>query len=274
MPAEVTAVEIAERLGIDPKAFRAWLRWLGSAGHPVLIAHQPGAPWAFTPGDAEVLAAAYLARDARTQREAIQPPAKDLTIAPTDTFVPPAAASDDTTGHRIEIEWLGETVSTLADLLRPGLRAVTIGINPAPLSVQIGHYYQGRAGQTFYRRLDSVGLLPPGTSFEDDRLFAAGFGFTDVVKRPTPNAKAVTAEELSHGRSLLETRLEDIEAPLVIFVFKRAATALVGAFDGHGLLPPTRSLFGSRVFVMPGPYEQKAHADHALAELQRHLSEA
>ena len=34
--------------------------------------------------------------------------------------------------HRVTEEWMGERVETLEDLLRPGLRAICIGINPAP----------------------------------------------------------------------------------------------------------------------------------------------
>ena len=55
--------------------------------------------------------------------------------------------------HRVTEEWMGQPVETLEDLLRPGLRAVCIGINPAPTSVRAGHYYQGRLGQQFYERL-------------------------------------------------------------------------------------------------------------------------
>jgi hypothetical protein len=35
---------------------------------------------------------------------------------------------------------MGEKAETLADLLRPGLRAVVVGINPSPVSVAAGHY--------------------------------------------------------------------------------------------------------------------------------------
>ena len=51
--------------------------------------------------------------------------------------------------HRVIEEWRGVEVETLEDLLRPGLRAVCVGINPAPVSVAAGHYYQGRLGQAF-----------------------------------------------------------------------------------------------------------------------------
>ena len=38
---------------------------------------------------------------------------------------------------------MGNQVQTLADLFRHGLRAVVVGINPSPVSVAAGHYYQG-----------------------------------------------------------------------------------------------------------------------------------
>jgi hypothetical protein len=70
---------------------------------------------------------------------------------------------------------------------------------------------------------------------------------------------------------LLEDKLKETGAPLVIFTFKKAATALVGNFPGHGLLPPTRQVAGARVFVMPGPYEQRERTARVLEELKRHL---
>ena len=33
--------------------------------------------------------------------------------------------------HRVSEKWMGEQIETLEDLLRPGLHAVCIGINPA-----------------------------------------------------------------------------------------------------------------------------------------------
>jgi TDG/mug DNA glycosylase family protein len=174
-------------------------------------------------------------------------------------------------GHQIQIDWRGAPVTTLADLLRPGLAAVTVGINPAPVSVAAGHYYQGSTGQTFFRRLAIVGLLPPGSGYQDDRAYAGGIGFSDVVKRPTRSAAEVHPSELAYGRALLEDKLKKTGTPLVIFTFKKAATALLGDFAGHGLLSPSRRLAGARVFVMPGPYEKSDRTAAALDELKRHL---
>ena len=41
----------------------------------------------------------------------------------------------------------GKKILTLKELLCLGLRAVFIGINPTPDSVQCGHYYQGMLGK-------------------------------------------------------------------------------------------------------------------------------
>lgn len=274
MPADITAVEPAARLGIEPARLRAWLRGQSAAGNPLLRAHEHGDNWRFTPGQAAVLAGAYSGDNVSTTFEPGNFRGVDAPPRTPDGAVSPvreARPTYESDGHRTEVEWLGTTVTTLADLLRPRLRAVTIGINPAPASVQAGHYYQGRAGQTFFRRLDMVGLLPQGAGFEDDRAFEGGIGFTDVVKRPTRSAKEVTSQELDHGRSLLEARLASVGAPLLIFVFKQAATTLIGSFEGHGLLPPTRRLYGARMFVMPGPYERRTLVQQALRELEQHL---
>lgn len=162
---------------------------------------------------------------------------------------------------------MGEEVETLEDLLARDLRGVVVGINPSPVSVAAGHYYQGRVGQTFFRRLSEADILPEGDGFEDDRAFASGLGFTDVVKRPTPRAADVAHDELEHGRELLEAKLRAHEVTRVLFTFKGAAVVLLGAFDGHGLRPGA-PLAGAEVFVMPGPYEATDRVSRALDALR------
>jgi TDG/mug DNA glycosylase family protein len=162
---------------------------------------------------------------------------------------------------------MGERVTTLEDLLRPALRAVCVGINPAPPSVEAGHYYQGRLGQAFFARLREAGLMPVSIDgYEDDAAFAAGVGFTDIVKRPTANAKQVKAAEYEHGRGLLEAKLAEHKPELVIFTFKKTAQTLFGSFAGNGFVPYLK-LADSEVFVMPGPYENAATARATMSEL-------
>jgi len=127
--------------------------------------------------------------------------------------------------HRVLEEWRGEEVETLEDLLRPGLHAVAVGINPAPPSVAAGHYYQGKLGQAFFGRLRRAGLLPAVAGWEDDAAFAAGIGFTDIVKRPTASASEIAADELAYGKSILISKLEAVQSEIVLFTFKRTATS-------------------------------------------------
>lgn len=168
------------------------------------------------------------------------------------------------------MDWMDEPVLTLEDLLRPGLRAVAVGVNPAPDSVAAGHYYQGSYGQTFFRRLRKAGLVPDGERFEDDRAFAAGIGFTDVVKRPTTGVKDLRPGELEHGRALLEPTLAALDVPLVIFAFKTAAETLLGPLPPYfyGLVP-RRRLGTARVFVMPGPTAPREHENDAVRKLRQ-----
>jgi double-stranded uracil-DNA glycosylase len=280
MTGVVTAVDLARRLHIDPKTLRSWLRRQAAAGHGLLRRHQHQASWEFTNDEADQLEAEYRRIDGHASPTVIPDwsnpaPEGSPRSAGKQAYEPTQTAGDSSftgSGHQIQIDWLGSTVTTLADLLRPGLAAVTVGINPAPASVAAGHYYQGRAGQTLYRRLAAVGLLPPGSGYEDDRAYAGGIGFSDVVKRPTRSAAEVHPGELTYGRTLLEDKLNEVGTPLVIFTFKKAATALLGNFPGHGLLSPTWQLAGARVFVMPGPYEQSDRTARALDELVRHLA--
>lgn len=167
--------------------------------------------------------------------------------------------------------WMGEEIETLADLLPAQPRAVCIGVNPAPRSVAIGHYYQGGQGQRFWARLRQAEVLPqhPPSGYEDDAAVAAGIGFTDVIKRPTARAAEVTAAERRFGAARLRQTLEAVDAPVLIFPFKAAAVALVGAFSGNGWL--STRVAGAELFVMPGPYEAKGTAGTTLASLARRL---
>ena len=168
--------------------------------------------------------------------------------------------------HRVTEEWMGKQVETLADLLRPNLRALCIGINPAPTSVAAGHYYQGKSGQRFYERLRCAGVLPRTPGWEDDLAFADGIGFTDIVKRPTASSREVGPEEFEHGRQLLVSKLDAFSPQLLLFAYKAPARMLFGQFAGNGLISHLR-FADAPVFVMPGPYAAKAVTRLRVREL-------
>lgn len=259
---------MANLLGVDPRALRGWLREQWGLGHPLVARHEKHARWEFGPQEAERLMREFAAR--RTGR-----PSSSVAVLPgqsAGTGAQPAPSHhhprSQEPGHRVLLEWMGDEVETLADLLRPGLRAAIVGINPSPKSVAAGHYYQGSFGLRLWTRLTMTGLLPQGDGFDDDRAFSQGIGFTDLVKRPTARSTDVRTDEIEHGRVLLEEKLAALFVPLIIFAFKAAATPLLGRFDGHGSLGGRR-LAGARIFVMPGPMERTDRVDRALASLSR-----
>lgn len=281
---------MAKALGITGLKFRTWLRAEKAAGHPLLAGHQYQGRWEFTRVDADHLMAEYRASGGRARppgpgrhtavpSTSASPAPEQATPAP----VRPRSATQEPDGdsqplaghvlsahpgHRVTTSWMDTEVVTLADLLRPGLRAVVIGINPSPVSVAAGHYYQGTLGQRFFAALTQAGVLPSGGegSFEDDRAFAAGLGFTDLVKRPTSRAASLPTAELEHGRALLEDRLGQLQVPRVIFAFKKSATMLLGPFGGFGVIE--RRLADAEVFVMSGPMAPAEHRRRAIDQLR------
>lgn len=160
----------------------------------------------------------------------------------------------------------GKQTKTLADRLRPGLRAIIAGINPSPISVLAGHYYQGQLGSRLWLRLVEHGILkdlPNGR--EDDAAFDQGIGFADLVRIPTARAAELKQEELRAAipgfiERLMPYRQDD---PLILFVFK-AAEDLVG---------PSLRVRGFRMRRLPGPHSEPAKLNAIMSDIKRELAQ-
>ena len=138
---------------------------------------------------------------------------------------------------------------------RPG-GVLLVGINPSPVSVAAGHYYQGRLGQRLWARLRRVGLLADeAAEWEDDAYVAAGNGLTDLVKRPTAQASGLTPKELAGGRDALAAKARDWKPGLLLFAFRPPAEALFGRGVSSG---PCGAFEGIPAFLMSGPYASRA----------------
>ena len=169
-------------------------------------------------------------------------------------------------GHRITLILDGLPVDTLADLPPEPGRLLFVGLNPSPVSVDSGHYHQGRLGRSFWRRLVLAQILPPDTDIDyaDDALVEAGHGITDLLKLPTPRDTA-TATELRAGVGPLFRKVAIWRPAAVVFVYKRIAEACAGRHVpepwGHieGL-----ALAARPCFLMPGPYAPRGEVDAGL----------
>ena len=159
----------------------------------------------------------------------------------------------------------GEAVRTLCELLRPGLRAIIVGINPSPVSVQAGHYYQGQLGRRLWQRLTQYGILTDlAKGQEDMAAYRQGFGFVDLIRRPTRRAAELTAGEVSAAIPDLLARLKPYakDDPLILFVFKQAADAVGPALQSEGF----------RIQRFPAPYLKSEKVEAIMKAIKSELS--
>jgi TDG/mug DNA glycosylase family protein len=168
--------------------------------------------------------------------------------------------------HRATITVDGDRVETLADLPPLRDRLLFVGLNPSPVSVDAGHYHQGRLGRTFWRRLMTAEVIPAATPVEaaDDALLAAGHGITDLLKVPTARDEATDAA-LTAGVGPLWQKIAIWRPAAVVFIYKRAASISAGRAltESWGQLPGV-ALAGRPCFLMPGPYAPVEQVDEGL----------
>ncbi|MDQ2910862.1 MAG: hypothetical protein M3R39_07595 [Actinomycetota bacterium] len=177
-------------------------------------------------------------------------------------------SADQTEQRLTELERTGEK-ETLPDIPpRPG-GVLLVGINPAPVSVAAGHYYQGRLGRRLWRRLEGIGLLhDPVPGAEDEAFTRVGHGLTDLVKRPAASASELGKDELRAGVATLRAKVSEWRPGLVLFAFK-APTRWI--FKGN-LTPGKGPEFeGVPTFLLTSPYAAAAETKRNDAELTRLL---
>jgi len=109
-------------------------------------------------------------------------------------------------------------LATLPHYLRPGLRILFIGYNPAVYSAEAGHYY-ARSANVFWKQLNESGLLARPAGPEDDATLMdeAGIGFVDLCPRPTVRADELTAEEIAEGARRLLDQLQANQPAYAVF---------------------------------------------------------
>ncbi|MBA2381615.1 MAG: hypothetical protein H0V73_05840 [Chloroflexi bacterium] len=168
--------------------------------------------------------------------------------------------------HLATIEIDGATVETLADLPPLRDRLLFVGLNPSPVSVEAGHYFQGRLGRAFWQRLITAAILPPDTDIgaADDALVAAGHGVTDLLKIPTARDEATDAV-LRAGVGPLWQKVAIWRPAAVVFVWKRVAEIVAGRSleERWGQLPGV-ALSSRPCFLMPGPYAPAAEVEAGI----------
>ncbi|MBT2723605.1 mismatch-specific DNA-glycosylase [Bacillus sp. ISL-46] len=108
----------------------------------------------------------------------------------------------------------------ISDHLKGNLKVLFVGFNPSIRSSELGHHY-ANPNNRFWRILYEAGLTPRKyDATEDAKLLDLGYGFTNIVQRPTKAADEITKEEYVEGREILKTKVEQLKPQVVCFVGK------------------------------------------------------
>ncbi len=164
-----------------------------------------------------------------------------------------------------------QPMETLPDYLCPGLDIVLIGLNPSVRSVRAGHYFANPRNR-FWPALSASNLLGRTFGPEDDAsLLDHGIGFTDVVKRPTPQASGLTAEDYRRDAPVLREKILRYAPRIACFHGLTAYRAYLRHAEGvtnPGNIELGRqdlAIGASYVFVLPNP--SPANARYSLDDL-------
>lgn len=156
---------------------------------------------------------------------------------------------------------------TLPDTVGPDMDVLVCGLNPSVYSAEVGVGF-GRPGNRFWPAALAAGLV---TSDRDPRAALAdhGVGMTDLVKRATPRADELTADEYRDGVERVRWLCEWLQPRVVCFVGLSGWRAAVDRHAQAGW--QAGDLGGSAVYVMPSTSGLNAHA--RLDDLTEHLRE-
>ncbi|MEK5058316.1 mismatch-specific DNA-glycosylase [Paenibacillus shunpengii] len=142
-------------------------------------------------------------------------------------------------------------MEAILDHLEPGLQIVFIGFNPSIRSGETGHHY-ANPRNNFYRILYQAGLTPRLYQAEEDQdLLKLGYGFTNIVARPTKGIEDITKEEYAEGRILLKNKLEKYRPEVACFVGKGVYAQYSKKSKAHWGFQPEPYLSGMHEFVAP-----------------------
>ena len=162
-----------------------------------------------------------------------------------------------------------EEFSTLPDYLAPGLDIVLVGLNPSEHSVRQGHYFANPRNR-FWAALNRSGLVGRELSPETESgVLDYGLGFTDVVKRPTPQGSGLNAADFRLWAPRLKDKLLEYQPRIVCFQgvmgYGQYLRYAEGLREKPGLGRQSRQIGDSLVFVVPNP--SPANAQFSLDDL-------
>ncbi|MBD8501067.1 mismatch-specific DNA-glycosylase [Paenibacillus arenosi] len=142
-------------------------------------------------------------------------------------------------------------LAAINDHLQPDLKLLFVGFNPSLRSGETGHHYANPRNR-FYTIIYEAGLTPRRYRPEEDQdLLELGYGFTNIVARPTLAAADITAEEYAEGRIILRDKIRTYRPKIVCFVGKGVYEKYSARYDIQWGFQETPVVEGIREFVAP-----------------------
>ncbi|MGM7701432.1 mismatch-specific DNA-glycosylase [Pseudalkalibacillus sp. Hm43] len=143
-------------------------------------------------------------------------------------------------------------LNPVPDILDDDLNIIFVGFNPSIRSSETGHNY-ANPNNRFWKILYRSGLTDQLHKPEDGRKFIDlyGYGFTNIVSRPTKEAADITKEEYVEGKLQLNEKIQQYKPKVVCFVGKGVYQQYSGrrkvdwGFQEESVVP------GVRDFVAP-----------------------
>jgi TDG/mug DNA glycosylase family protein len=172
---------------------------------------------------------------------------------------------------RSRVRFDARRARTLPDTVGEGLRVLVCGLNPSLVAADAGYGYAGRNNR-FWPAAVAAGLV----SVARDPLHALlseGVGMTDLVKRATPAAGVLRAEEYRLGLARVRRLIEWLAPERVLFVGLAGWRAAVDRAAGPGWQADgERAGLGVPAYVMPSTSGLNART--SLVELVTHMRTA
>lgn len=157
---------------------------------------------------------------------------------------------------------------SLPDTVGPNMRVLVCGLNPSLVAADAGYGFAGPTNR-FWAAAVAAGLVTrprdPVACLLADRV-----GMTDLVKRATPNAGLVAAEEYRAGAERVRRLVGWLEPDLVLFVGLAGWRVAVDRHAAPGLQP--RRFAGAPAYVMPSTSGLNARS--RPADLAAHMAAA
>jgi len=163
-------------------------------------------------------------------------------------------------------------MKTLPDYLEPGLKLISIGLNPSPVSVKAGYYFANPRNR-FWSALNGSrlvdGELEPGEPAMEVLFRKYKIGFTDLVKKPTRMGNELRVADYREGAAVLKDKLLTYQPGIAWFHGKLAYRNYLKYAEGMEMeIPWGKQKFKlgkTHVFVTPNP--SPANAPYSVEDL-------